>query len=123
MTNPVCYVEMPVTDLDRAIAFYGAVFGCTFERAVVDGNEMALFPADPTGTGVSGALACGESYLPGRQGARVYFRVDDVTDALGRAVAAGGRELYPPTTVPGNGNVAEFEDSEGNCVAVFAAVR
>jgi hypothetical protein len=120
MTNPVCYFEVPVADLDRAVAFYAAVFGCDFERAAIDGNEMALFPADPAGAGASGALARGDSYVPGRQGARVYFRVADVAAALGRAVAAGGREVYPPTAVPGYGRVAEFEDSEGNCVALFA---
>lgn len=119
MTNPVCYFEIPVTDLDRAVAFYRAVFGCDFERAAIDGNEMALFPSDPAAGGASGALARGDSYVPGRQGARVYFRVADVPGALARAVAAGGRELYPPTAVPGYGWVAEFEDSEGNCVALF----
>ncbi|MGE3166239.1 MAG: VOC family protein [Planctomycetota bacterium] len=118
--NPVCYFEVPVVDLDRAVAFYRAVFGCDFERVAIDGNDMALFPADPAAGGASGALARGESYVPGRQGVRVYFRVADVAAALGRAVAAGGRELYPLTAVPGYGRVAEFEDSEGNCVALFA---
>jgi predicted enzyme related to lactoylglutathione lyase len=120
MSNPVCYFEVPVADLDRAVAFYSAVFGCEFERATIDGNEMALFPADPASGGASGALARGDSYVPGRQGVRVYFRVDDVSASLARAVAAGGRESYPPTSVPGYGRVAEFEDSEGNCVALFA---
>jgi predicted enzyme related to lactoylglutathione lyase len=120
MANPVCYFEVPVTDLDRAVAFYAAVFGCDFERTTIDGNEMALFPSSPEAPGASGALASGDSYVPGRQGARVYFQVADVTEALVRAVAAGGRELYPPTAVPGYGRVAEFEDSEGNCVALFA---
>jgi len=121
MTNPVCYFEIPASDLERAVAFYRAVLGCDFERASIDGNEMALFPADAAGTGASGALARGDSYVPGRQGVRVYFRVADVATALGRAVAAGGRELYPPTAVAGHGQVAELEDSEGNCVALFAA--
>ncbi|MCE9635210.1 MAG: VOC family protein [Planctomycetes bacterium] len=120
MTNPVCYFEIPVADLDRAVAFYRAVFGCDFERVAIDGNAMALFPSDTASSGASGALARGDSYVPGRQGVRVYFRVSDVVAALTRAVAAGGHELYPPTTVPGYGRVAEFADSEGNCVALFA---
>lgn len=120
MTNPVCYFEIPVVDLERAIAFYQSVFQCELQRASIDGNEMALFPADPLAAGASGALACGGSYVPGRQGARVYFQVDDVAAALNRAHEAGGQTLYPPTDVPGYGTVAEFEDSEGNCIALFA---
>ena len=117
--NPVCYFEIPVADLDRAAAFYTAVFGLPLERAAVDGNQMALFPLDPDKPGVGGALACGDSYVPGRQGARVYFRTASIADSLGRAVAARGRQLYPETAVPGLGWVAEFEDSEGNCIALF----
>lgn len=119
VVNPVCYFEIPVADLERAVAFYTAVFGLPLERAEVDGNRMALFPSDPNQPGVSGALACGDSYVPGRQGTRVYFRTASIADTLRRAVAAGGREMYPETPVPGLGWVAEFEDSEGNCIALF----
>ena len=115
----VAYFEIPVTDLDRAVAFYEAVLGVRLERAVVDGHPMALFPeADGPGQ-VSGALAAGDSYVPSLDGTRVYFRVDDVPAALARAVAAGGRELYPCTAV-GDGVVAEFRDSEGNRVALLS---
>jgi uncharacterized protein len=119
LVNPVCYFEIPVADLDRAASFYTAVFGLPLERSEVDGNRMALFPLDPDKPGVGGALACGDSYVPGRQGARVYFRTASIAASLGRAVAAGGREVYSETAVPGLGWVAEFEDSEGNCIALF----
>ncbi len=51
MKNPVCYFEIPVTDLERAIAFYTAVFGYQLERVEVDGNEMAMFPASDEASG------------------------------------------------------------------------
>ena len=38
---------------------------------------------------------------------------------LARGVAAGARELYPPTSV-GDGQVAELEDSEGNRIALLS---
>ncbi|WP_425291280.1 VOC family protein [Cohaesibacter gelatinilyticus] len=44
MTNPVFYFEIPVIDMDRAVAFYESVFGFNLKRKVVDGYEMALFP-------------------------------------------------------------------------------
>lgn len=57
--NPFGYVEIPVTDLDRAIAFYTAVFEYTFERVTLDGYEMALFPYGESAAGASGALGSG----------------------------------------------------------------
>jgi predicted enzyme related to lactoylglutathione lyase len=118
MNNPVCSFEIPVADLDRAMVFYTAVFGYEFERELVDGNEMAWFPFDPEVPGVTGSLAKGDSYLPGKQGARLYFRTDDIKGTLEKAIAAGGKVLYPKTPVGDLGWVAEFEDSEGNCIAL-----
>jgi predicted enzyme related to lactoylglutathione lyase len=121
--NPVVYFEVPVQDLERAIAFYGKVFGYAFERATIDGNEMALFPADRAALGVSGALAKGESYVPGKQGVRVYFNTLSIDDTLRRVELAGGRVLYPKTSLGEAGWVAEFEDSEGNCIALHSEGR
>ncbi|MFC6839400.1 VOC family protein [Xanthomonas theicola] len=118
--NPISYFEIPVHDLERAIAFYGAVFGHAFERTDVDGNAMAFFPYAPDRPGASGALAQGDSYLPGKSGARLYFAVHDIQATLDKAVGAGGRVLYPPTQVGAFGEVAEIEDSEGNCIALHA---
>ncbi len=123
MTNPVGYFEIPVTDLDRAVAFYEAVLVITLERTLIDGHPMALFPYAPDQPGITGALAAGESYTPGRAGTRVYFRTPDIDAALARVRAAGGRVLYPRKAVPEVGFVAEFEDSEGNCVALHQPLQ
>jgi predicted enzyme related to lactoylglutathione lyase len=115
----VAYFEIPVTDLDRAERFYTAVFGYAFQRAEIDGHPMALFP-DSTHPGrITGALVLGESYTPGRAGARLYFAVERIDAVLARALEHGGRTLYPKTDIGENGFVAEFEDSEGNCIALL----
>lgn len=119
--NPVSYFEIPVDDLDRAITFYGAVFGYAFERAQVDGNDMAFFPYSDDGAGASGALAQGSSYVPGTSGVRIYFDVTDIQDTLNKAIAAGGTVLYPATAVGAFGVVAEIKDLEGNCIGLHAA--
>lgn len=62
MTNPVFYFEIPITDMDRAVAFYESVFGFNLKRKVVDGYEMALFPRADGKPGASGALAKGDAY-------------------------------------------------------------
>ncbi len=121
MKNPVCYFEIPVTDLERAIAFYNAVFGYQFERTNIDGNEMALFPALDQASGITGALAKGDSYVPGKQGSRIYFSVVSIEEVLQKVKLARGKVLYPETSVGAYGSVAEFEDSEGNCIALHSA--
>jgi uncharacterized protein len=120
MMSHVVYFEIPVADLDRAVVFYDAVFGCTLERAVVDGHSMAFFPSGSDASGVSGALVAGDSYVPGQMGARVYFAASDIDAVLARVERAGGRTLYPKTNIGQRGIVAEFEDSEGNCIALHS---
>jgi predicted enzyme related to lactoylglutathione lyase len=120
MKNPVGYFEIPVNDLDRAISFYGKVFGYDFERVIIDGSEMAWFPNDPGAPGISGALAKGDSYIPTTEGTLVYFSTDNIDDTLSKANANGGKTLYPKTSIGDLGWVAEFEDSEGNRIALHS---
>ena len=118
--NVVSYFEIPVSDVERAIAFYAAVFGYDFARGIADGNEMAFFPYQDGHPGASGALARGDSYVPGKSGVRIYFDVPDVQEALDRAVVAGGKMLYPKTAVHAFGYVVELEDLDGNCIGVHS---
>jgi uncharacterized protein len=120
MKNPVGYFEIPVNDLDRAVNFYGKIFGYEFDRSTVDGNEMAWFPIHEGESGISGALAQGESYIPSAKGARIYFNTDNIEDVLAKVNLAGGKTLYPKTSIGELGWVAEFEDSEGNCIALHS---
>ena len=118
MHPAVYYFEIPVNNLERAITFYSAVFGCEFDRVDVDGHQMANFPRLEEGSGASGALAKGDSYVPGTQGVRVYFDTESIDETLAKVIAAGGKVLYPKTSIGELGWVAEFEDSEGNCIAL-----
>ena len=119
-SNPIVYVEIPVTDLDRAIAFYTAVFGFALERQTIDGYDMALFPAAEGAPGASAALVKGDVYVPGKTGPIVYFGVTDIDAALAWAKARGAKILYDEKDVGAFGFVAEIEDSEGNRIALNA---
>lgn len=118
MTNPVFHFEIPVTDLDRAIAFYQTVFDIELRRESVDGYEMAFFPRDDNSPGASGALAKGDVYRPSLEGTILYFDVPNIDLVLERAQAEGSRVLYEKTDLGAAGFVAEFEDSEGNRIAL-----
>lgn len=120
MKNPVNYFEIPVMDLNRAVEFFISVFDFQFDRSILDGNEMAFFPFYDGANGITGALAKGESYVPGKQGARIYFSSDNIEETLQKVLLAGGKILYPITSIGEWGSVAEFEDSEGNCIALHS---
>ena len=116
--NPVVYFEIPVTDIDRAIKFYKSVFNFTFKKEVIDKNEMALFPFFNKNAGISGALAKGEIYKPTNDGVVIYFKTENIDETLRMAIESGGQLLYPKTSNGDLGFVAEFEDSEGNRIAL-----
>jgi predicted enzyme related to lactoylglutathione lyase len=111
----VAWFEIPVSDLERAARFYAAVFGKPLIRERVDGYDMAMFAG---ADGPEGALVKGDVYVPGKAGPILYFRVADIDAVMARANAAGGRTLYARKDIGPNGWVAEFEDSEGNRIAL-----
>jgi predicted enzyme related to lactoylglutathione lyase len=117
-SNPVVYFEIPVIDIDRAIKFYKAVFNFDFDKESIDNNEMALFPFAEENTGISGALAKGEIYKPTKDGVVIYFKTENIEETIQSAVSNGGKILYPKTD-NGIGLVAEFEDTEGNRIALY----
>lgn len=121
--NPVVYFEIPVIDIERAISFYSAVFNYQFEKDVIDNNEMGLFPFADQTMGISGALAKGEIYRPTKNGVVIYFKTLDIDKTLIRVINNGGSILYPKTSNGPLGFVAEFEDSEGNRIALHQSAN
>jgi len=119
LRNPGVYFEIPVSDLNRAIAFYSQLFNFTFEQEDFDDNHMAYFPFQETLSGITGALAKGEIYKPTREGVLLYLHVENISTTLERAMSLGGKELYPATCHADLGfAVAEIEDSEGNRIGL-----
>jgi hypothetical protein len=117
-SNPVVYFEIPVIDIDRATKFYSTVFNFKFDTTIIDNNKMALFPFTEEKSGISGALAKGEIYKPTKDGVLIYFNTANIDETLRLANVNGGQILYPKTD-NGIGLVAEFEDTEGNRIALY----
>lgn len=115
----VSYLEVPVNDIERAVKFYEFVFGVELMREVVDGYPMAHFPTLGGGQGADVTLAQGDVYIPSKSGVIVYFNVPDVDTVMSRAAERGAATLYEKKEVALGTWVAEFEDSEGNRVAVI----
>ena len=117
-SNPVIYFEIPINNIDRAIKFYKSVFDVNFDKDNIDNNEMALFPFADKNLGISGALVKGEIYKPTKDGVLIYFKTENIDKTLKLATSNGGKILYPKTD-NGIGLVAEFEDTEGNRIALY----
>lgn len=117
--NVGSYFEIPVTNLERAMKFYSTVFGCEFSRENIHGNEMALFPYNGKNSGITGALAKGETYKPSTSGTLIYLSTEGIEKTLEKVKSQGGEILFPKTAAGEYGYVAEFKDVEGNRIALF----
>ncbi len=119
MANALNWFEIPATDYERAVKFYNAVLATELQPwDMPDGSKMAMFPAED---GVSGAVIEAEGYTPSTEGSVIYLNAGpDLSDALGRVEAAGGKVLVPKTDIGENGFFAFFLDSEGNKVGLHS---
>ena len=120
MANPVDWFEIPVLDLARAVTFYSHVFGITLTEMAIGPAKMAMFPMEPGGPGAGGTLIQDEGYVPSREGSLVYLAVGDIDETLKRVQEAGGKTLVPKLNIGEHGDIAHFEDSEGNRVALHS---
>ncbi|HUG98738.1 MAG TPA: VOC family protein [Gammaproteobacteria bacterium] len=118
--NAATWFEIPVTDMARAVRFYTKAFGIELHEVTMGPSKMAWFPMAPNAPGSGGTLIHDEGYVPSREGSLVYLAVDDIDGTLARVTEAGGRTLLPKTNIGEHGNIAHFEDSEGNRVALHS---
>lgn len=124
--NIVGWFEIPVTDMDRAIKFYEAVFDVKFDRQPMGPFDMAMLPwaTNEGALGASGALIKHqEFYKPSTDGTLIYFSPPsgDLKNELGRVEAAGGKVLQEKTLITEEiGYMGMFLDTEGNRLALHS---
>jgi uncharacterized protein len=119
MTNRISLVDLTVTDLDAAKAFYNSVF--TLELKM----EMPNYPLYSTGGADLGLILHGADEGTDADGINVVGRptvnvaVDDIDAVLARVTAAGGKTLVLKTEIaPGIGHFAFFADPDGNILGL-----
>jgi predicted enzyme related to lactoylglutathione lyase len=118
--NPVNWFEIPVTDMSRAVRFYEAVFGVSLQTMEMGPAQMAMFPMVQGGPKASGALVRTDGYTPSHAGTVIYFSVDDIEGTLAKIGSAGGSTMVPKMSIGEHGFFAQFQDSEGNRVALHS---
>ena len=120
MSNTFVWVDIPVADLDRAIAFYSAVTGRPLDKIGGPGFNFGLFKHE--GNSVGGCLIePEEGVTPSMSGPLVYIDASNRLDAaIAAAQAHGGRVLKAKHSIAPNGFRAVIADSEGNRVALHS---
>ena len=107
----IAYVNVFVTDLERAARFYQHTLGLELQEMDV-ALQFAAFTAGPVRLGIAVA-GSGHADLVGRH-TGVGFAVDDLEAEHARLVPLGVEFPMPPSRQPWGGFMALFADPDGN---------
>jgi len=118
--NTICWTDIPVTDLDRAIAYYSAVLGEPVIRQKAGPDfEFGLLPHKET---ASGCLTASDDNKPSQTGPLVYLSVEGRLDAASDAARSrGGKVLQEKHQIGPYGFRVLILDSEGNRIALHSS--
>ena len=116
--NRVVWVDVPVKDLNRAMAFYKAVLANNVSKVEMPGMEFAVLDHQD---GNGGCLVPGGDQISSTGGVLVYFNADGRIRAAVAAVEQhGGQIVEPVHSIGPHGFRAILLDSEGNRVALHS---
>ncbi|WP_459644791.1 VOC family protein [Kineococcus sp. NUM-3379] len=112
--------DLRSSDPDAARAFYGSVFGWTFQPMEgFEGYTTFTQPGEAEGVFLGGIGPAGPD-TPGQgSGWLVYFGVEDTDAAVATAERLGGKVVMPAETTP-YGRMAVLTDPNGTEFAVIA---
>lgn len=118
MKHLINWVEIPATDIKRAVKFYSAILGAGLHQMEMGGNQYALFPAEDKFN--CGALVQGEYYKPGADGVTVYLDGGkDLNTILNKVAGAGGQVVMEKMFLAKEaGYIGMFIDTEGNKIGL-----
>jgi predicted enzyme related to lactoylglutathione lyase len=114
------WFEIPVADFRRAVEFYNGILDCKMHEQEIMGSQMGFFPMEDPGIG--GAIIKSARMKPSQDGTIVYLNGgEDLMVILNRVEPSGGKVLVPKTKISDDiGYFAEFQDTEGNKVALHS---
>ena len=111
----IVWVDIPVLDLDRAIAFYKAVLACEIDQQEQDGKQIGVFPK------CASLIVVPE--IKSDSGILIYMSVEKgIRDAVKQVEEHGGKILQRIHTIEPYGFRAIVLDSEGNRIALHSSV-
>jgi uncharacterized protein len=121
----LCWTDIPVSDLDRAIKFYTAVLGQEVRRMSESGIDYGLLPhqeQNASGCLCVGSDSVGNENQPSQIGPLIYLSVEGrLNDAVKAARTNGGKVLEERQQIGPHGVRAIIIDSEGNRLALHSS--
>ncbi len=104
-------------DVERAAAFYSALFGWTVEPTPMqDGSTYHVITKGPD-NGIGGMMKPPMEGIPAYWGS--YLSVPDVDAAVAAMIAGGGNQLAEPFDIPGIGRIGVAADAQGAVIQLF----
>lgn len=112
------WAEIPVSDMERAKAFYERILQAELPSMPVGDSEYAFFPVQEQTNG--GALVKGPYHKPSVEGVSLFLDGSpDLAVILSRVNDAGGRVIMEKTFAGDHaGYLGMFLDSEGNRIGL-----
>ena len=109
--------EIPVSDLEKSVAFYSKVFGYEMKIDTTGPNPMADLGGQQN--------VAGAHLYPGKPapdgGSTIHLAIEGkLEDGLDRVMSAGGEVVSEPIPLP-TGRFAYARDLDGNSIGLFEA--
>ncbi|MBO1030709.1 VOC family protein [Tessaracoccus sp. SD287] len=123
MSGPV-HFEIQADDLDRAQAFYGAVFGWTFEdySQITGAPYFGIVAGTEGEPGINGGLLQRPVPAPApEQGTNAFvctMGTADYDETEAKILQAGGQVALPKYALPGMAWQGYYLDTEGNTFGI-----
>lgn len=112
----ITHIDIPVTDMARATAFYSGLFG--WEISEMPGFEGYPMWQAPNGISGGGLAPRGEDFTHPRS----YVEVDSIDDTIAAAVAAGGSVAAEKQPITETSAWAVIVDPDGNRIGLFEGI-
>lgn len=115
----VVHFEIPVDNPDRALDFYGKLFGWQFQKFPGPQDYWVVTTGPAEQPGINGGIM---RRPKGPAAATVNtVQVDDLDASVRAAEANGGKNVVPRMAIPGVGYLAYCADPEGNVFGIMQA--
>lgn len=111
----VIHFEIPAEEPERAAKFYKDVFGWKIEKWEGPFDYWLIKTGEEDEPGINGAIMTKDM----GDIVKNTINVDSFEEYAKKIEMEGGKMLSPKMTVPGVGDMASFQDTEGNIFAIL----
>lgn len=113
-----CWIDLMTSDTEKAKAFYGGVFGWTFQTGDQE-KYGGYITAAKDGKSVAGMMQKQEAQAGMPDMWSTYLRTDDAGAVVKAAAEHGGQVYMEPMDVPEQGRMAMIGDATGAAIGIW----